>query len=403
MRGRREQRPALSPRARWTAGFTGLAVAGTAVAIALVPAGTANAKPSANYHPGSDKAVFTVTGVEDSNCLVSTGGSTIYIKPGDRIDFSSALAGVALNGLDLQGGQIAGLNVTGKIDGGAKKGGQNLSVPGGKTVKVRNLSKGTHTLTWTAKSVKVTVPKTVKTITKKVLGPLGGLITKILHKTIPAHLLTIPLSSSQLKSGATLSWAGKIYVTNSAAQCTISVQTPKTKISAGPIHATVPGQNVTVPGATVPTKITGIPSLGPTGSAKPSTTAPKKTHSSAAPSYQAPSLTVPQMVVPQGDGGSVYNGGGYDLGLGTDNGKTSKLHVGNGGGSSTTTSAAGSTTSTAKNVTGSGRKKTVDLASNQSGSSVSGELPVLLAIIAVIVLAMVAGTYARLYLLGRRK
>ena len=376
------------------------------LAIALVPAGAASAKPAANYHAGSDKAVFTVTGVEDSNCLVSTGGSTVYIKPGDRIDFSSGLAGVSLNGLDLQGGQVAGLDVTAKIDHG-----RAFSVPAGKTVKIKNLSTGTHSLAWSAKSVSVAVPKTVKTITTKVLGPLGGLITKVLHKTIPAHALTIPLSNSQLKSGADLSWSGKIYVTKNAAQCTISVQTPKTKISVGPVHVTVPGQHVTVPGVTVPTKLPGVPKLTPPSSSSPkSTSAPKST---AAPksnvNFQPPALTVPQMVVPQGDSGAVYTGGGgYHLGLSPDNGTTTKLHDGgtnSSSGSSGSSSNSGSGTSSTSDAAagGNGSSKTIDLASNQSSSSVSGELPVLLAIIAVIALAMVAGTYARLYLLGRKK
>ena len=280
-------------------------------------------------------------------------------------------------------------------------------MPGGKTVKVRNLSTGTHSLAWTAKSIRVNVPQTVQTITKKVLGPLGGLITKVIHKTIPAHLLTVPLSSSQLKSGADLSWAGKVYVTTSAAQCTISVQTPKVRASAGPVHVTVPGQNVTVPGVNVPTKVTGVPSLGSSSSSSPKTSSTSKSSSSTPVHYQAPSLTVPEMVVPQGaGGGDVYNGGGgYNLGLGTDNGTNSQL---TGGGSTSSTGASsnsgGATTSDSpQTVTdGTGPKKTVDLASNDSGSSVSGELPVLLAIVAVIVLALVASTYARLYLLGRR-
>lgn len=396
MAGRREP-DGPSSRARMSAGVAALALTGTALALALLPAGTAQAKtPSANYHAGSDKAVFTVTGVEDSNCLISTGGDTVFIKPGDRIDFSSGLAGVSLNGLDLQGGQIAGLDVHAKIDGGSRKGGETLAVPAGKTVKLKGLAAGTHKLAWSANSVSVAVPALTKTIT--------GLLGAITHKTIPAHNITIPLSSSQLKSGASLSWTGKIHVTTSAAQCTVSVQTPNTKVSAGPVHVTVPGQKVTVPGVTVPTKVTGVPSLTPpTGSTKP-TGGSRGTKASTPPaSYAPPIESVPEMVVPRGSGAGVYGGGGgYDLGLGTDNGHHTKLST---GGSQTSTKSPGSDTTTkSSSSNGPGAKtKTVDLASNNSDQSVSAQLPVLLAILAVIALAIVAGTYARLFLLGRNK
>ncbi|HEV7206488.1 MAG TPA: hypothetical protein VGN18_17920, partial [Jatrophihabitans sp.] len=46
-----------------------------------------------------------------------------------------------------------------------------------------------------------------------------------------------------------------------------------------------------------------------------------------------------------------------------------------------------------------GKNKTIDLAS--ADKSPSGQLPVILAILAIIALAMVAGTYARLYLIRR--
>ncbi|MEO8887717.1 MAG: hypothetical protein ABI301_04200, partial [Jatrophihabitantaceae bacterium] len=79
---------------RWLAAGAGLAVAGAAV-LAMTPASAAST-PKPNYHAGSDRATFTATGVLDSNCKVSTGGTEVWIKPGDLINFDSAAAGIDL-------------------------------------------------------------------------------------------------------------------------------------------------------------------------------------------------------------------------------------------------------------------------------------------------------------------
>lgn len=382
MPGRREQGRGITSRARWTAGTTALAVSGLAVAVALIPAGSADASTvKANYTAGSDKAVFTATGVEDSNCLVSTGGNTVYIKPGDQIDFSTGLAGLILDGADLTGDTIAGLNVNATIDGGTAKGGQSFTVAAGKTVKVSNLATGTHTLTWTAESLSVTG-----------LGALGlGIVS----------LPPVDLESSMLKSGAKLSWTGKIFVTSNAANCTLSVQTPTTGVSVGPVHVTIPGQTVTVPGVTIPTSLPGVPRLGGSSST-PGKTSSKSASSGATYSYSPPVESVPEMVVPQGGGGAVYGGGsGYSVGAETDNGSSTALATGADTAAGAKSAASGASTDKASGSSSS--PQTVGLASNQSTQSVSAQLPVLLAIIAVIALALVAGTYARLYLLGRKK
>jgi hypothetical protein len=386
MRGRRQQSPGMSARSRWTAGALGLALAAGATSLALVPAGSANAaqKPTPSYTAGHDNATFTATGVLDGNCLVSTGGTSIYIKPGDKIKFGSSLVGISvsnavagktlgglLNGL-LQPSQVAGLDVTAKIDAG-KSTAKTITVAGGKTTVVGGLAKGNHKITWTATGLAL----------------------------LPAlNLPPVALSSDDLKSGAKLSWTGVIHVTTGAPQCTVTVATPKVGVSVGPIKVTVPPIKVTVPGVKLPTSLPSLPNLLPSKSGSaPSTGATKPTTGKSTYKYTPPALTVPDEVVPHGQGNAVYSGGGVTTGGGSD---TTGLTDGT---PSTTTSTApnGTVKTSAAQVTqdSTGKHKTIDLAS--STDSHSGQLPVLLAILAVIALAMVAGTYARLYLLGRKK
>ena len=386
MSGRHAQSAIGGPVRIWLAGL-GIALVATLIALFVVPSGSAGAAPKASYTAGSDTATFTVTGVLDHNCLVSTGGTEIWIKPGDDIKFNSSLAGISvgdavagqtlgglLNSL-LQPSQVAGLDVTAQIYTG--KTAQTLTVSGGKTTTFPSstqqaLSAGDHKVTWQATG----------------LALLPGLTKS-----------SIPLSSSALKSGTELSWTGVIHVTKNAPQCKLTVGTPQTKISVGPVHVSVPPMNVSVPGVTLPTSLPSVSDLNPS-SAAPTTAAGTRSTASAAPAYKPPALSVPQKVVPAGDGsdgsdGGAGGNGGFRLGL-TTNGSNGQLAAG----SSTTGDSSASASSGAQSGDGSNSSSPVDLAS--SSSAPSGQLPVLLAILAVITLAMVAGIYARLYLLGRK-
>ncbi|WP_375501276.1 hypothetical protein [uncultured Jatrophihabitans sp.] len=378
----------------WLAGF-GVALVAALLGLFAVPTGSAGAAPTPNYTPGTDTATFTVTGVLDQNCLVSTGGTEIWIKPGDHIAFKSSLVGVSVGNAVagptlggvlntvLQPGQVSGLNVTATIFSGASS--QTVTVAGGSTTDFPSssqtpLTAGNHKIIWQATG----------------LALLPG-----------AAQTSVPLSNSALQSGADLSWTGVIHVTKSAPQCKLAVGTPQTKISVGPVHVGLPSVNVTVPGVTLPTVLPSVPNLNPGsaaptgGAATPGVAAPTST----GPSYAPPAVSVPQMVVGglgTGGGGSAGGGsggnGGFRLGV-TSGGSSDQLAAGStssGNGSSGSESGSGSQ---AQNGAG-GSDKTVDLAS--SASSPSAQLPVLLAILAVITLAMVAGIYARLYLLGRK-
>ncbi|MEP7179586.1 MAG: hypothetical protein ABI775_10880 [Pseudonocardiales bacterium] len=345
-----------------------MATAGAAI---LAAAGSATAAtPTPTYHAGSDTATFTATGVLDSNCLISTGGTEVWIKPGDAINFKSAVAGINLGSLGLTTGQIAGLNVTAAIDATATSPGQNVSVAAGRTTVFPKsgqaaLPSGNHRLTWTMKSIAL-VP-----------GLLGTLLPPV------------PLSAGSLRSGASLSWSGVIHVTNDAAQCKIAVGTPQVGVSVGPIKVTVPPINVGVPAPNLPT-VPNIPGLPGTGG-QPPAGGGHTTPGGGGIHYTPPPLTVPEQAM-----GRVGTGGGGGFGGAQPDGNSAsrigvnvpQVPVANGSDPQPTDAAGKASVYT----------KTLGLASNKAPAA---QLPVLLAIIAIIALSLVTATYARLYMLRR--
>jgi hypothetical protein len=371
MPGRHQQLPSRRVGIRLLAGSLGLALAAASAGIALLLAGPASATPTPNpsYHPGSDNATFTVTGVLDSNCLVSTGGTEIWVKPGDKINFDSALAGVNVAVLPLPPlGKVAGLNIDALIDGNtshphaiALRNGNPYVLPGSA------LSAGTHTLKWTATGVSL----------------LGGLLPPI------------SLTNNALKSGASLTWDGVIHVTDDAAQCKLSVGTPKIDVSVGPVKVPVPPLNVNVPIPDLPSLpgLPGLPGGGTGGGGGGGGTGGGGGGSSGGGGgghYQPPPVTVPEQVMGNIGGGGVAPNGGGSTQIGTglpdqpgvaSTGKTDPQSANNAQGKSKTATRLGT-----------------KYAANKAPAA---QLPVLLAIVAIIALSLVTATYARLYLLRR--
>lgn len=365
---------------RWLAGATGLACAAAAVMTFGTAAGASPA-PSPHYHAGSDTATFTVAGVVDANCPISTGGTEVWIKPGDKVNFKSGLAGISVAGLGLDLGPIAGLNVSAVIDQGTSHQ-QTLSVAGGKTTvfpssSQRALSTGDHTLAWTANSLAA-------------LSILG----------LP---LNVPLTSSALKSGASLSWQGVIHVTSNAPQCKLAVGTPKIDITAGPIHVTVPPINVGVPLPNI--QLPGVGSGNTTTTHPKTSTNPKsgKNATTGNPFKLGPAqIPISELVVPKGDGAYVPGSGGY---VGSDGSGYGGVLASLIGGSDTPLpnvangkAIAAGTPNAASNTSAKPAGQQVDAAKQAP----SGQMPVILAIIAIIALSLVTATYARLYLLRKQ-
>lgn len=359
---------------RWIAGAAAFGVAAASV-IATAPLGDAPvsaATPRPHYHSGSDTATFTVTGVLDSNCLISTGGTEVWIRPGDAINFKSSLVGIdiaSINPLGLL--HIAGLNVDAVIDQGTSHQ-QKIHVTGGKTTAFPNaarLSSGDHTLTWTSNSVNV-------------LGVADP-----------------PLSPNNLSAvGASLSWSGIIHVTTTAPQCKLAVSTPTIHAHVGPINITVPGVSVGVP---TPNLGTVLPSLTQPGTPHKShtTTVPKKkTTSRTGFVYTPMGPSIPDLVVPQGGGTGVFGDTGGFGGVLPGGSGGSVLAGGALPGASTSGGRSSSGNSSSNGFTS---PQLANNAVNATNASPSGQLPVVLAIIAIIALSLVTATYARLFLLRR--
>jgi hypothetical protein len=348
-------------RLRWLVGLAGAAaLSATLVALNSGAAG-ATGDPVG--------ATFGVTGVATSNCKVSVGGTDVYVKPGQELDVKTSIVGLTLLGVPLDLSKLAALNGALVIDPQAAHP-TRLDI----TNKVQKLTlpAGNHKWSWTVNTVQVGLVKV----------PLG-------------------LSSSALKAGAKLNWNGTIHVTSAAANCGLGVQLPSISASVSitglpPINVGVPGVKISLP-VNVPTGVpTGLPGGGNTGGGSGNH---HQGGSSGPPVLNNP-IPVPAKVVPGADGSGLL-GGGIDFGD-VPAGPIAPLGGGSnplGGGGQPAAQPSASSAAQLPDQTSSGKNKTIDLAASRPAST--SEVWVVLAIVAVIALAFVAATYARLYLMKR--
>jgi hypothetical protein len=347
---------------RWLVGAAG----GAAIAATLIAASSG----SAGAVDKPVEATFGVTGVATSNCQVSTGGSDVYVKPGQELDVKTSIVGLTLLGLPLDLSKLASLNGALVIDPQSKTP-TKLDITN-KVQKVDGLTAGDHKWTWSVSTVQVGLLKV----------PLG-------------------LSSKALKLGAKLTWDGVIHVTADAGKCGIAVALPSVSASVSatglpPLGISIPGIKVTVP-VTVPS--VGLPNINKPGDGGSHGGSGNGNHSSSAPPVTDNPVPVPAKVVP-GDDGSGLLGGGIDFG-GIPAGSAGDGSAPIAGGPVAAPVSAPATHAAAQlpKQDSTGKQKTIDLAASRPGST--GEVWVVLAIVAVIALAFVAATYARLYLLRR--
>ena len=342
------------PRVRWLVA----AAVGAAIGATLIAATSGSA--SAVDNPV--QATFGVTGVATNNCKVSLGGTDVYVKPGQELDVKSSIIGLTLLGVPLDLSKLASLNGSLVIN-------PNTANPIKLDItndwqKVNGLTTGDHKWTWTVSSVKV-------------------------------GLLNVPLglSSSALKAGAKLTWDGIIHVTPDAGKCGLAVALPSVSASVSasglpPIGIGIPGVKVTVP-VNVPTSVptVGVPGGGSSGGKGGGS-------SSGNPGGDNP-LPVPAKVVPTGDDPGGLVGAGVDYNAlpagGSDPIRDAPVPAEPGASSSPAAAPVANQLNDGK--------RAIQLASTRPAST--GEVWVVLAIIAVIALAFVAATYARLYLLKR--
>jgi hypothetical protein len=349
MPGRRQQRPAGRTGLRWVAGAVGIALAGGTAALAM---------QSAHAAAPSVDATFSVTGVTTSNCGVSAGGNDVYVAPGGAINFKTSVASLNLLGLSLSTAGLTGLDGQLVIDPSSATP-TKVNVTTSKATTVTGLAIGNHTYKFTATALS-----------------LG---------TLPV----IPLSASNtsVSGGASLNYGGTIHVTDQAALCGIAIQVPGVHVSASasglpPIDVSLPP--LSAPTVPVPT-LTKLPNVVPPVPVT-STTLPAGGSNSGG--RTTASECVPCEVVPNTNLGAGFGGVSANADSLTQIG--SALHEGPALGPAPTADTTSPDTTTTT--------KRIDLAANKAPAA---QVPVLLAIIAIIALSLVTATYARLFLLRR--
>lgn len=375
--------------ARLLAAVAALAAATAAVLLGALPA------QAAPKHVDAQLALSGVASADNP-----AGGSQLGIRPGGSVTFSAAgvpTVGLAKLGLsDLVGtvdnllGGAASFQVRANFAG--LPGGRNGTVlKGDKHARFSFPKAGTYHFTWSVQKVTV------------VSGLLGSQT-----KVTTINLNGNELRQAGIKLNAKNQYVGSVVVKKKPPQGGISIQLP----SVG-AHPSAPGvgnlPSVGVPGVRLPTVHTSVPNLtapklpsvpglpgggsGSSGGGSSSSSA----GGGGATHFSGPPTWVPELVVPKGNNALVIPGDNNPGVLPSYNGAAGNLPAaGNGAGDAGSRAGKVHPQPLASNAA---QPQPVHLADPAADAgSPSGQLPVLLAIIAIITLALVAGTYARLFL-----
>jgi hypothetical protein len=203
--------------------------------------------------------------------------------------------------------------------------------------------------------------------------------------TLP--VIHLSASNTSVSGGASLTYSGTIHVTDQAALCGIAIQVPGVQVSAS--ASGLPPIDVSLPPLSIPTipapALTKLPNVIPQ---VPVTSTTVPAGGSHAGGHTSTTECVPCEVVPNTNLGSGFGGVSANADSLTQIG--SALHEGPASGPAPAPGATSPSTTTTT--------KRIDLAANKAPAA---QVPVLLAIIAIIALSLVTATYARLYLLRR--
>jgi hypothetical protein len=340
---------------------------------------------SASGAPTTVNAQLSLSGVATSANVL--GGSVIGVHPGDTVVFkASALPTAGLENVPTLGPMLEDVlsrlfgqyQVVVSFGPSFPGGAQTVTLGGSSTGKCAGLAaksftfpdKATYNFTWKVQYVLPTLLGCAK----------DGLSDSDLNA----------LAKAGVKLNSTNSWVGKIVVADNPPKGGISIQLPGVSVAPNIGGHQLP--TIGVPGVTLPTITLGVPNLT---SGLPSVPGGGGGDSSGATQAPSPNpLPVPARVVPSGDDGGLLDGGGDNGGgvTGSDPGSDS-----GGGALVGAASPAPSAASALALQNSTGKHKTIDLAASRPAST--SEVWVVLAIIAVIALAFVAATYARLYLM----
>jgi len=330
-----------------------------------------------------------------------TGGSRVGVHPGDSVVLHASAIPTAgapggLSGaLSALVAGAAGLQV--KILAGNLPGvhypftlGKVANCGGAASLPLRSLAKGTYSFKYVVEKVSV-----LTSVLGKVTGCDKNTVT-------PTHDQLGTLTKDNVKVTDNAVYSGSIVVATNPPGGQIGVQLPKQSISvkAGPVHTSVnlPGANVGVPNP-VPGITANLPKPpGLPGGGTPGGGSGHGTHgSNGGVDYAPPGLTVPEEVMPHavnygGAGGQQYQAPGA-------------LPARSVGGH--IVAAPAKVTATAappadpSNVANAGLSKPIGLGNNSDGGLFGKQLPVVLAIAAILALSLVTAGYARMMLLRR--
>ena len=354
-------------RARWLAAIAGFGVAAGAVAVAQ-PAEASTAVP----------AQLALTGIVTGTSPI--GGSVVGIRRGDSVDLTAAPAGLSTQGLNNLGvplgdvlGSIAGslvgyqvvVHLPATFPGGQRD--VTLGPCGGRSdLRLGFSNPGTYDFTWSAYSVTA-------------LPLLGCRIN-------PLTLDGNQLRQAGIALNAGNQWVGKIVVATNPPAGGLTVQLPA--VSAAPTVGSVHLPSVGVPGASLPTVTP--PNVSPQSPSDAREPAPRGNSANSAGSSATPSSGTSEAGVgPHGCCGDVSR---HNPEAGPD----SILLNGLGGGTGAVPEQGGAGADATPVPTRGGQP--ADLAARMPPA----EVPVLLAILAIVVLSVVTATYARVYLIRRQ-
>jgi hypothetical protein len=364
MQGRRYGAAQRTTGMRVLAGGIALAVGG-AIALALAPASSADAAKTV-------PAELSLSGISTTANIL--GGSQIGVHPGDTVDFApSTVPTAGLTNIPVLGKALDSLlqSILGSATGYQITVNFPATFPGGK----RDVTMGACTKT---KHLAVTFPSDGNydfTWSAVAISPLC---------LLPASIGS--LAGNQLKNAgvalnASNQWVGRIAVGANVSPGGISIQLPGVSLAPSlPVVGQLP--TLGLPGLNLPTLGVTVPTVGGSGSTTPG----------GGFTYTPPPTTVPEMVVPHPQDG---NGGDGGVGLGNLGGDLPSVSTS----SSATSAGSGSGQSSAAPSPTKKPSKHVELASTNKLST--AQVPALLAILAILALSLVTGTYARLYLMRR--
>jgi hypothetical protein len=372
MRGRHQAPTGRRPRLRWLVGVAGAAIAGATV-LALQPASAAD----------TVNAQLSVTGVSTKANIL--GGSVIGIHPGETVNFkASALPTAGLENIpklgpvleDLLSTALGQYQVVVSFGPAFPGGAQTVTLGGPKTGKCAGLpaksitfaDKGTYTFTW------------------KVQYVLPLLLGCAKNGVSDADLNL--LAKAGVALNAKNSWVGKVVVADNPPAGGISIQLPGVSVAPNIAGHQLP--TIGVPGITLPTLGLTVPNLAGgqgSGTAPPSSASTGQQSTGTGSGAEIP---VPALVVP-GPNSIPWGGGGGYAGAAGGNAAAAQSSP-----AALPTAAAQPARLKAPSQDSTGKHKTIDLAASRPST---GEVWVVLAIVAVIALTFVAATYARLYML----